>query len=100
MKEGAEVYTGLVVVEEEWEDEEKGELTKGGLLEEQSTVTMTDKETVMITTPVKEIGKEGSGLSEFGSSPLVSFQAIQSSQSSEIDKMIPYVPPLGEMKIL
>ena len=25
---------------DEWENEEKGELTKGGLLEEQSTVTM------------------------------------------------------------
>ena len=87
-------------MKEEWEDEEKGELTKGGLLEEQSTVTMTDEETVRITTPDREIGKEGSGLSEFGSSPLGSFQLIPSSQSSEIDKMIPYVPPLGEVKIL
>ena len=34
MNEGAEVDTGLLVVEEEWEDEEKGELTEGGLLEE------------------------------------------------------------------
>ena len=92
MNEGAEVDTGLVVVEEEQEDEEKGELTKGGLLEEKSTVTMTGEETVKITTPDREIGKEGSGLSEFGSSPLGSFQLIQSSQSSDIDKMIPYVP--------
>ena len=100
MNEGAEVDTGLVVVKEEQEDEEKGELTKDGLLEEQSTVTMTDEETVGITMPDREIEKEGSGLSEFGSSPLGNFQSIQSSQSSEIDKMIPYVPPLGEVKIL
>ena len=100
MNEGAEVDTGLVVVKEEWEDEEKGELTKGGLLEEQSTATITAEETLMITTPDREIGKEGSGLSEFGNSPLGSFQSIQSSQSSEIDKMISYVPPLGEVKIL
>ena len=100
MNEGAEVDTGLVVVKEEWEDEEKGELTKDGLLEEQSTVTMTDEETVRITTPDRVIEKEGSGFSEFGCSPLGSFQLIQSSQNSEIDKMIPYVPPLGEVKIL
>ena len=100
MNEGAEVDTGLVVVKEEWEDEEKRELTKDGLLEEQSTVTMTGEETVRITTPDREIGKEGSGLNEFGSSPLGGFKLIQSSQSSEIDKMIPYEPPLGEVKIL
>ena len=93
MNEGAEEDTGMVVVKEEWEDEEKGEQTEGGLQEEQSTVTMTDKETVRITTADREIGKEGLGLSEFGSSPLGRFQSIQSSQSSEIDKMIPYVPP-------
>ena len=100
LNEGAEIDTGLVVVKEEQEDEEKGEPKEGGLLEEQSTVTMTDEETVRITTPDREIGKEGLGLSEFGRSPLGSFQLIQSSQSSEIDKMIPYVPPLKEMKIL
>ena len=100
MNEGAEVDTGLVVVMEEQEDEEKGELTKGGLLKEQSTVTMTDEETVRITTPDRETGKEGSGLHESGSSTLESFQLIQSSQSSENDKMIPYEPPLGEVKIL
>ena len=61
------------------------------------TVTMTGEETVRITMPDGEIAKEGSGLSELGSSPLGSFQLIQ---SSEIDKMISYVPSLGEVKIL
>ena len=60
---------------------------------------MTDEDTVRVMTPDREIGKEGSGLSEF-TSPLGNFQLTQSSKSSEIDKMIPYVPPLGEVKIL
>ena len=97
MNEGADVDTGLMVIKDEWENEEQRELAKGGLLEEQSTVTVTGEESVRITTPDREMGKEGSGLSEVGSSPLGSFQSIQ---SSELDKMIPYVPPLGEVKIL
>ena len=39
-------------------------------------------------------------LSELGSSPIGSFQSLKSSQSSDEDKMIPYVPPLGEVKVL
>ena len=100
MNEGPDVDTGLMVIEDEWENEEKQEPAKGGLLEEQSTVTITGEESVKITTPDREMGKEGSGLGELSSSPLGSFQSIQSSQSSEIDKMIPYVSPLGEVKIL
>ena len=46
------------------------------------------------------MGKEGSGLSGLGSSPLGSFQSLQSSQRSESDKIIPYVPPLEEVKKL
>ena len=61
---------------------------------------MTDEEFVKVATPDREMGKEGSGLSELGSSPLGSFQSLQSNQSSEGDRMISYVPPLGEVKIL
>ena len=50
--------------------------------------------------PVSEVGKEGSGLSELSSSPLGSFQSLNSSQGSKKDKMIPYVPPLEEVKVL
>ena len=50
-----------------------------------------------MATPDKEMGKEGSELSELGSSPLGSFQLLQSSDS---DIKIPYVPPLGVVKIL
>ena len=86
--------------EEEQTVEKEDNQEKNNLSREQSTVIMTDELFVKATTPDGEMGKEGSGLSELGSSPLGNFQSIQSSQSSEIDKMIPYVPPLGEVKIL
>ena len=50
--------------------------------------------------PVREIGKEGSGPRELSSSPLRSFQLLHSSQGSEKYKMIPYVPPSEEVKVL
>ena len=52
------------------------------------------------STPDGEIERGGSGLSELGSSPLGSFQSLPSSQESEKDKMIMYVPPHREMKVL
>ena len=61
---------------------------------------MTGKEFGRGSTPGREVGKEGSGLSELGSSLLGSFQSLQSSQGSERDKMIPYVPPSEEVKVL
>ena len=66
----------------------------------QSPVIRTGKELVRVVTPEKEIGKEGLGLSELSSPPLGSFQSLQSSQSCEEDKMISYVPPLEEVKVL
>ena len=42
--------------------------------------------------------KEGLGFSELGSSSLGRFQSLQSSQSGVRDKIISYVPPLGEVK--
>ena len=50
--------------------------------------------------PDREIGKEGSGLSELSSSPLGSFQSLHSSQGSEKDRMKPYIPPSEEVKVL
>ena len=50
--------------------------------------------------PVKEIREDGLGLVEPSSSPLGSFQSLHSSQSSEKDKMIPYVSPLEEIRVL
>ena len=61
---------------------------------------MTGKEFVGGSMPDREVGKEGSGLSELGSSLLGSFQSLHSSQGSERDRMIPYVPPSEEVKVL
>ena len=95
-----DVNTGLIMIEDEQITEEKGKQEKGCHLGKQSAVIMTDEEFVRVATPDKGIGKEGSGLSELSSSPLGSFQSLKSSQSSEAGKMISYVPPLGEVKVL
>ena len=50
--------------------------------------------------PDREAGKEGSEFSGLGSSPLGNFQLLYSNQGSERDKMIPYVPPSEEVKVL
>ena len=52
------------------------------------------------STPDGEIERGGSGLSEPGSLPLESFQSLPSSQESEKDKMITYVSPCREMKVV
>ena len=61
---------------------------------------MTGEESVRRSTPDSLIEREGPGLSELGSSPLGSFQSLHSSQSSERDQMISYVPLLEEVKML
>ena len=61
---------------------------------------MTGKEINRVMTLSKEKGEKELSLSELGSSPIGSFQLLQSSQSSEGNKMIPYVPPLDEVRIL
>ena len=58
-----------------------------------------NKITGVMTLSKEEGGKEFS-LSELSSSPIGSSQLLQSSQSSEEDKMIPYVPPLREVRVL
>ena len=103
MSEEADVDTGLMIVEDEQMNEgreEKGSQEKSSPLGKHSTVIMTDKESVKGAMPDGEVGKEGSGFSELGSSPFGSFQLLLSSQVSERDKMIPYVPPLEEVKVL
>ena len=66
---------------------------------EQSTVIMTGDESTNGSMPVREVGTEGLGLSEHSRSPLGSFQSLNSSQGSEKDKMILYVPPSEEVKV-
>ena len=105
MSEEADVDAGLMIVEDEQvneEREEKGSQEKSSPLGKHSTVIMTGdgEESVRGSTPDREIEGGGSGLSELGSSPLGSFQSLPSSQGSEKDKMIPYVPPMEEVKVL
>ena len=103
MSEEADVDGGLMVIEDEQmnaEREDKGNKEKSSPEGEQSAVIMTDDEFVGGSMPDREVGKEGSGLSELGSCPLGSFQSLHSSQGSERDRMIPYVPPPEEVKML
>ena len=76
-----DVNTGLTTKEQIIEKEDNQE--RNSPSREQSTVIMTDVEFVRVATPDKEMGKEALRLSELGSSPLGSFQSLQSSQSSE-----------------
>ena len=100
MSEEADVEAGLMVIEEEQKNEEKGEVTKNEHLEEQSAITMTEEGFPRESTPDGEIEKVVSGLREPGSSLLGSFQSLNSSQSSKKDRIIPYVPPLKEVRVL
>ena len=61
---------------------------------------MTGEELAGESIPKREVGKEGLGLGELSSSQLGSFQSLHSSRGSERDKMIPYVPPSEEVKVL
>ena len=97
MSDKEDVDSGLMIIEQM--NEEKREVVRVNLLEGPSTVTLTGDESVRGSTE-RGIEKVGSGLSELGSSLLGSFQSLNSSQSSESDKMIPYVTPLNEMKVL
>ena len=100
MSEEAGVDTGLRMMEDEQVNGEKGSPEKSSPLGKHSAVIMTGEGSVRGSTPDREIERGGSGLSELGSSPLESFQLLPSSQESEKDKMITYVPPLEEMKVL
>ena len=61
---------------------------------------MTDEELARESVLEREVGKEGLGFSELSSSALGSFQSLHSRWGSERDRMIPYVPPLEEAKVL
>ena len=100
MSEEVHVDTGLRIVEDEQANGDKENLEKGSLLGKQTAVIVTGEGSMRGSTPDEEIERGGSGLSELGSSPLGSFQSLPSSQGSEKDEMITYVPPLEEMTIL
>ena len=93
MSEETEVKPGLKITENEMMDEEKGESEMGSHLENPITVIMTEKGTTKVMTPSKEEREKESSLSEPGTSPIGSFQSLQSSQSSEVDTIMPSVSP-------
>ena len=76
MGEEAELNPGLMVAKDEQMNEEKRELEKGSLLENQITVMMTGKEITGVMTPSQEKGEKELSLSELGSSPIESFQSL------------------------
>ena len=86
MNEEAGVDAGLMMIEDEQMNEEKGSQEMCSPSEKQSTVIMIGEKLVRVSTPDREMEREGSGLSELGSSPLGSFQSLLSGQSSERDK--------------
>ena len=103
MKEEKDVGAGIVVMEDEWIRDEReviGIQKQSSPVGEQSTVIMTGEECTGELIPEKEMGKEGSGLSKLSSSLLGGVQLLHSSQGTEKDRMIPYVPLLEEVKVL
>ena len=103
MSEEADDGAGLVVMEDEQIGDEKKVIRIwewSSPVGEWSTAITTGDESTNGCMPVREVGKEGSGLSELSGSPLGSFHSLHSSQSSEKDKMIHYAPLSEEVKVL
>ena len=91
----AKVNLEVMVTEHAQMNEEEGETEKGSPLRNQTTVIMNEDKSIGIVTPSKE-EKEGKlKLSELDSSPLGGFQSLQSSPSSEINRIIPKIPLVG-----
>ena len=92
-----EIDTRMVVAEDKEMDQKGNVLGEGGLTD-QMTVTMTDKDPAW-STPCKGKNKEVS-VSELGSSPIGSFQSIPSSQSSEGGSGMSMIPLVGGTRVL
>ena len=92
--------TGLRIMEDEQVNGEKGSPQKSSPLGKHAANIVTGEGSPRGSTPDSMIERGGSGLKELGSSLLGSFQLLPSCQGSEKDKMITYVPPLEEMKVL
>ena len=96
----ADVNLEVMVTEHAQRNEEEGEAEKESPLRNQAAVIMTEDRGKGIVTPSKE-EKEGKlKLSKHDSLPLGSFQSLQSSPSSEENRIIPRIPPVGETRVL
>ena len=62
MNEETDVDAGLMMIEEEQMNEEKGSQEKSSPLGKQSTVIMTGEELVRVSTPNREMGEKSQGL--------------------------------------
>ena len=100
MGEEANVSSGLMKMEDEQKDREERGVERGNVLKSQMTVIMSDDKDSTITTPSKGKGEKEFDLNELGSSPFGSFQSLQSNQSSEEDKLIHNIPPVGGTRAL
>ena len=96
----AHVNLEVMVTEHAQWNEEEGETEKGSPLKNQATVIMAEDKGIGIVTPSKE-QKEGKlKFSKLDSSPLGSFQSLQSSPSSEENRIIPKILPVGGTRVL
>ena len=96
----AEVNIEVMITEDAQMIEKEGETERGSPLNNQATVIMTEDKGIGIVTPNKE-EKEGKlKLSKLDSSSLGSFQSLQSSPSSEENKIIPKIPLVGGTRVL
>ena len=103
MSEETDVGAGLVVVEDEQMGDERevtGIQKWSSPVGEQSIVMMTGDEFTDEPRSVGEVGKEGLEPTELSSSPVGSFQSLHSSQDSDKNRMIHYVPPSEGVKVL
>ena len=89
-----------MVAEDKQVNREKRKLEKGSFVESQMAVTVTGDKVSEVMTPSKEKREKELSLGELGSSPLGSFQSLQSSQISEEDKMLLDIPPVWETRVL
>ena len=78
----------------------EGETERGSPLENQTTVIVTEDKGIGIVTPSKEKKVEKLKFSKLDSSPLGSFQSLQSSPSSEENRIIPKIHLVGGTRVL
>ena len=88
----ADVNLEVMVTEHTQMNEEEGEMENGSPLRNQATVIMTEDKGIGIVFQSKE---EKLKLSKLDSSPLGSFQSLQSSPSSEENRIISKIPLVG-----
>ena len=96
----AEVNLEVMITDHAQMNKEEGEMERDSPLRNQVTVTMTEDKGIGNINPNKEEKAGKLKLSDLDSSPLGSFQSLQSSPSSEENRIIPKIPLLGGTRVL